>query len=134
MGKAEPPSDRHGTLSINMNPRAHFAVIHVTSLGQDTAHSVRRAARELIEMSHVEALLVELPLEDPGTPETCEALEKHGFGFTGVGPHFAAGGDVLKMEYLVEPLEKNAIKLFEPFAERLVDYALSEQQRVRETM
>jgi len=134
LGKAEPPSDRHGTLSINMNPRAHFAVIHVTSLGQDTAHSVRRAARELIEMSHVEALLVELPLEDPGTPETCEALEKHGFGFTGVGPHFAAGGDVLKMEYLVEPLEKNAIKLFEPFAERLVDYALSEQQRVRETM
>ena len=133
-GDAETPSDRHGTLSINLNPRAHFAVIHVTKLGQDSVQSIRRAARELIEMSHVEALLVELPVEDPGAPETCEALEKHGFGFTGVGPHFAAGGDVLKMEYLVEPLEKNPIKLFEPFAERLVAYALSEQQRIRETL
>ena len=133
-GDAATPSDKHGTLLINMNPRAHFAVIHVTKLGQDSVQSIRRAARELIEMSHIEALLVELPLEDPGAPETCETLETYGFGFTGVGPHFSAGGDVLKMEYLVEPLEKNPIKLFEPFAERLVAYALNEQLRVRASM
>ena len=77
---------------------------------------------------------MELPLADPSTPEVCEALEQHGFGFTGIGPHFTASGDVIKLEYLVEPLEKSSIKLFEPFAERLVDYALSEQKRVRESM
>jgi hypothetical protein len=96
--------------------------------------SIRRAARELVELSHVEALLVELPLENPGTPEACEALEQHGFGFTGIGPHFMTGSDVIKLEYLVEPLEKEPIKLFEPFADRLVDYALNEQKRVRESM
>ena len=124
----------HGTLSIKVNPRAHFAAIHVTTLGQDTVQNIRRAARELVELSHVEALLVELPLADPATPAACEALEQHGFGFTGIGPHFTAGGDVIKLEYLVEPVEKDPIKLFEPFAERLVDYALSEQKRVRESM
>jgi len=41
---------------------------------------------------------------------------------------------VIKLEYLVEPLEKEPIKLFEPFADRLVDYALNEQKRVRESM
>ena len=133
-GTPEPANQAHGTLSIKVNPRAHFAAIHVTTLGQDTVQNIRRAARELVELSHVEALLVELPLEDPGTPEACEALEQHGFGFTGIGPHFAAGGDVIKLEYLVEPLEKDPIKLFEPFADRLVDYALSEQKRVRESM
>ena len=133
-GTAAPTSEAHGTLSIKVNPRAHFAAIHVTTLGQDTVQSIRRAARELVELSHVEALLVELPLENPGTPEACEALEQHGFGFTGIGPHFMTGSDVIKLEYLVEPLEKEPIKLFEPFADRLVDYALNEQKRVRESM
>ncbi|MCP4945059.1 MAG: GNAT family N-acetyltransferase [Planctomycetaceae bacterium] len=133
-GTAAPTKQAHGTLSIKVNPRAHFAAIHVTTLGKDTVQNIRRAARELIELSHVEALVVELPLQNPGTPEACEALEQHGFGFTGIGPHFMTGGDVIKLEYLVEPLEKEPIKLFEPFADRLVDYALNEQKRVRESM
>ena len=133
-GNPQTSTQKHGTLSIKVNPRAHFAAIHITTLGQDTVQNIRRAARELVELSHVEALLVELPLADPSTPEVCEALEQHGFGFTGIGPHFTAGGDVIRLEYLVEPLEKAPIKLFEPFAERLVDYALNEQKRVRESM
>ncbi|MAI73379.1 MAG: hypothetical protein CMM01_21110 [Rhodopirellula sp.] len=133
-GTAAPANQAHGTLSIKVNPRAHFAAIHVTTLGQDTVQNIRRAARELIELSHVEALVVELPLENPGTPDACEALEQHGFGFTGIGPHFTTLGDVVKLEYLVESLEKDPIKVFEPFADRLVDYALNEQKRVRESM
>ena len=133
-GTAAPTNQAHGTLSIKVNPRAHFAAIHVETLGQDTVQNIRRAARELVELSHVEALVVELPLANPGTPQVCEALEQHGFGFTGIGPHFMAACDVIKLEYLVEPLEKEPIKLFEPFADRLVDYALNEQKRVRESM
>ena len=51
--------------------------------------------------------------------------------FTGVGPHFSPRGDVLKLAYLVKPLEREPIKTFEPIAERLVEYALAEQARVR---
>lgn len=131
-GKFEPAQQKHGILSINVNPRAHFAAIRVAKLGQDSARCIRNSARELIEMSHVEALSVEMPIADPGTPEACAMLEEHGFGFTGIGPHHTTRGDVLKMEYLVEPLTKDPIALFEPFAEKLVDYALSEQRRVRE--
>jgi hypothetical protein len=58
-------------------------------------------------------------------------LEADGLGFTGIGPHFSPQGDILKLTYLVSPLEREPIKTFEPFAGRLVEYALAEQTRVR---
>ena len=100
-------------------------------IGRDTVHAVRHAARDLIERSRAKVVDVELPLEDPGAAEVCEGLEIDGIGFTGVGPHFSPRGDVLKLAYLVEPLAKEPIKTFEPIAERVVDYALAEQCRVR---
>ncbi len=39
--------------------------------------------------------------------------------------------DVLKLAYLVAPLAREPIKTFESIADRLVEYALAEQERVR---
>jgi hypothetical protein len=63
----------------------------------------------------------------------CESLAEAGLGLCGIGPHFAPQGDVLRLVYLVEPLAREPIKTFEPFADTLVNYALAEQQRVRQT-
>ena len=76
-------------------------------------------------------VLVELPWRIPATAEVCEALEADGLAFTGIGPHFSSRGDVVNLAYLVEPLARGPIKTFEPFADRLVNYALAEQERVR---
>ncbi|MDG2184142.1 MAG: hypothetical protein P8K79_00605 [Mariniblastus sp.] len=46
-------------------------------------------------------------------------------------PHFSTQGDVVRLVYLVEPLAREPIHTYEPFAGRLVDYVLAEQQRVR---
>jgi hypothetical protein len=103
-------------------------------LGRDSASTIRHAARELIERSRTEVVVVELPLSDPATPEVCESLEADGFSLTGIGPEFSSCGDVLKLAYLVEPLAREPIKTFEPFAGELVDYALAEQKRVRKKL
>jgi hypothetical protein len=47
------------------------------------------------------------------------------------GPIFQTKGDVVRLVYLVEPLAREPIHTYEPFAGRLVDYVLAEQQRVR---
>src|SRR5207245_2624021 len=107
------------------------ATIRAEQLGKDSALAIRHAARELVEKSRAKVVVVELPLAEPATAEVCEALEAGGFGFTGIGPHFLPDSDVLKLSYLVESLAREPIKTFESIADRLVEYALAEQDRVR---
>lgn len=126
-----PPPQQHGTLAVKMESGAALATIRAEQIGQDTALTIRHSIRQLVERSRAEAVVVELPLADAATADICQLLEADGLAFTGIGPHFSPHGDVLKLAYLVKPLAKEPIKSFEPFAGRLVEYALAEQKRVR---
>ena len=121
----------HGALEIKVVAAAGAAFITTEQVGADSANAIRHTARELVEVSRMEAVFVDLPLEDPATPATWEAIERGGFGFVGIGPHFSPTGDMVRLVYLVEPMEREPIETYEAFAGRLVDYALAEQRRVR---
>jgi hypothetical protein len=124
----------HGTLTVEVNAGAASAFIRVEEPGADTVQLIRHAKREIIERSHVEAVYAELPLSDPGTPAIADELESAGFGFLGVGPHFSQRGDILRLAYLVEPLQREPIKTANAFTGELVDYALAEQARVQASL
>ena len=121
----------HGTLAVKIEPGAVRANVRANRLGADTLQGVRHAQRELVERSGVEVMFVELPFEDPATAHVAEELENEGFAFAGVTPHFSPHGDLLRLVYLVEPLAREPIKTYDEIANRMVDYALSEQARVR---
>ena len=129
--EAAAESPTHGEMTSSLDKGSAVGTIRVGQVGADSVLAIRHAMRGLVERSHAKVVDMELPLEDLGTPALCEALEADGVGFTGIGPHFSPRGDVLKLAYLVKPLEREPIKTFEPIAERLVDYALAEQARVR---
>jgi anti-sigma regulatory factor (Ser/Thr protein kinase)/GNAT superfamily N-acetyltransferase len=121
----------HGELAVKISSGAACAFLRADQLGADTAQLIRHAKREIIERSHVEAVYVELPLADPAMPHVADELETFGFGFLGIAPHFSPRGDVLRMAYLVEPLEREPIETVDAFTGKLFDYALAEQARVR---
>jgi anti-sigma regulatory factor (Ser/Thr protein kinase)/GNAT superfamily N-acetyltransferase len=121
----------HGTLAVKADPGAGTAFIRADQLGEDTVHAIRHAKRELIERSHVETVFVELPVEDPGAAHIAEELSTFGFGFAGIAPHFSMRGDLLRLVYLVEALEREPIKTYDADAAHLVDYVLAEQDSVR---
>lgn len=121
----------HGTLKVRIDTGAHKAFVRADELGADSLAEIRGAKRELIEHSHAEAVFVELPLRDPGTPHVATELEHTGFSFTGIAPHFSVDGDLLRMVYLTAAVEREPIKTHEEFACSLVDHVLSEQMRVR---
>jgi anti-sigma regulatory factor (Ser/Thr protein kinase) len=124
------PAAGHGAIRISI--AADRATIRAEQLGGDTAHQIRHAKREIVERSHAEVVYAELPLNDPATPVIAEALEEEGFGFLGVAPCFAPrGDDLLRLAYLVEPLQRDPIKTADDFTARMVDYVLAEQQRVQ---
>jgi anti-sigma regulatory factor (Ser/Thr protein kinase) len=124
----------HGTLATQFDSRAASASLLAETIGADTVGLVRQARRELVERGRVEVVYVDLPIADPATGTVADELERDGFGFLGIGPHFSPRGDLLRLAYVVEPLERDPIKtLGEPEA-RLVDYVLAEQKRERSAM
>ncbi|MCG8345325.1 MAG: GNAT family N-acetyltransferase [Chlorobiales bacterium] len=120
-----------GGCSVSIDSGTAKATIRVEHVGMDTAHAIRHARRGLTEHSHAEVVFADLPLADPATPFAVEALEEYGFSFAGIAPHFSTAGDVLRMLYLTEPLKREHIVTYEEFAGKLVEYVLSEQERVR---
>ncbi|QDT72321.1 ATP-binding protein [Lacipirellula limnantheis] len=127
------PAGGHGAIRISI--AANLATIRAEQLGGDTAHQIRHAKREIVERSHAEVVYAELPLSDPATPSVADELEAEGFGFLGVAPCCAPrGDDLLRLAYLVDPLEREPIKTADEFCGRLVDYALAEQRRVQASL
>ena len=121
----------HGRSTVQVETRAARAWIRAGQLGTDTVDTICHAKRRLVEHTHIEAVFVELPLEDEGTPHVAEELQVDGFGFIGVVPHFSTRGDVLRLVYLVDPLARKPIQTVDAFAAQFVDYALTEQARLR---
>jgi anti-sigma regulatory factor (Ser/Thr protein kinase) len=127
-------STGNGTLATQLASRAASASLFAETIGADTVGLVRQARRELVERARVEVVYLDLPITDPAAGIVADELERDGFGFLGIGPHFSPRGDLLRLAYVVEPLEREPIKtLGEPEA-RLVDCVLAEQKRVRSAM
>lgn len=130
-GPLTAPTAEHGAHAVKLSAGKALGKIRASALGRDSIYAIRHGVRSLVEQSRAEVVVVELPLADPACGYVAQQLEADGLGFTGIGPHFSPRGDVLKLTYLVSPLEREPIKTFEPFAGRLVEYALAEQTRVR---
>ncbi|MDQ3815767.1 MAG: ATP-binding protein [Armatimonadota bacterium] len=133
---AEPPAgdnapDEYGEISVSYDPGMDSGMIRVKKVGADSDVEVRRARRDLCEVAGAEAVYLHLPLSQPGTPELCRAVEEEGFFFSGLGPQFAADGDVLVLQFLnVEPFDTGLVKLASPFAQELLEYMAGERERV----
>ncbi len=124
------PADEMGEVAVSVNPGWQSAVIRVLRVGTDTPAEIRRARRDLCRINGAEAVYLELPLSQPGTPELCRIAEEAGFFFCGLGPSFAPDGDTLRMQYLNVPLDTSLVKLASPFAQELLGYIDQERARV----
>jgi hypothetical protein len=126
------PADEPGQLSMDYFPKLKEALIRVRRVGKETAAEVRRTRRSLCETKAVEAIFLELPLAQAGTPELCSSLEQDGFSFSGIGPCFAADGEVLRLQLLTVKLDIALLQLHCPFARDLAAYVAKERERVGE--
>lgn len=105
------------------------AIVAVRQIGADAAQLVAEE-RARLRGQGVEALFIEIPLTDAGAPQLCEQLEGLGFFFSGLGPAFDPRGDVLRMQWLRDPLDPSLVKLESPLARELLDYVWAERLRV----
>ena len=127
----EPEAER-GDIVVEHEPEVQTGTIRVRRVGADTAAAVREARDQLCDGSGVKAITLELPLVQPETTEVCRAAEEEGFFFSGLGPAFAADGDALLMQFIVEDLDLSLIQIENPFAKELLAYAGRERERVKD--
>jgi hypothetical protein len=128
---AEPAAPKGaGQVAVHFLPEKQQALIRVGRAGADTAEQIRRARRDLGNDPAVEVVFLELPLAQAGTPGLCRAAQEEGFFFSGLGPCFAADGDVLRLQWLKVDLDVALLQIETPFGSELLAYVARERERV----
>jgi hypothetical protein len=105
------------------------ATIAVEEIGAQTAELVAQVVDDLRATCRLGAIYASLPLEDPGTPALCEAMESGGFYFSGVGPWMARGRDSLRLQMPLTAIDLSALVVIGEFGKTLLDYIARERAR-----
>lgn len=105
------------------------AVIHVRSASESTHAEIAQAKARLVQQK-AEAIFLELPLAQTGTPALCEQAHELGFFFSGLGPSFAADGDALRLQWLADDLDSSQIQLESAISRALLAYVDRDRARV----
>jgi hypothetical protein len=103
------------------------ATIAVETVGGQTPELVCQSVDDLRVVRRLGAIYALLPLEDPGMPAVCEALESRGFFFSGVGPWMLAGKDALRLQLTLTPIDLSALVVIGEFGRVLIDYIAAER-------
>jgi hypothetical protein len=119
-----------GEITVEHEPEVQTGTIRVQRVGADTAAAIRQARAHLLG-GGTKAIALELPLAQPATAELCRDAEAEGFFFSGLGPAFAADGDALLLQFLVEDLDLSLIQIANPFAKELLGYVSQQRERAQ---
>ncbi len=123
------PSKARGRLHEGITRSDAIGTIEIEVVGEETPDLARQAAEDLRATSRLGALYASLPLEDPGTPALCDAMESYGFFFSGVGPWMLGGKDALRLQMPLTPIDLSGLVVIGDFGKRLLDYVASERER-----
>lgn len=126
------PAGGPGAFHSGITRSDRTATVDVEKIGPETAAIVTGAIGDLRRLAHLGAIYVALPLEDPATPELCQAMESLGFFFSGVGPWMLDGKDALRLQLPLTPIDLGALVVVGEFAKSLLHYIGTERRRVQE--
>jgi hypothetical protein len=124
------PAEALGQLRVQYNKAMASGSIRVLQAGADTPGQLRQAQADLCDAAGADVLELDLALDKPESVWLCSAAEDAGFFFCGLGPGFAGGVDVLRLQYLKGELDASALDILEPLAQDIRDYAVAERARL----
>jgi hypothetical protein len=128
---AEPPAGvapaERTELSVEVDAGHNLALIAVREVGEDLEIAVGAERRRLFHRGGLDAVYVDLPLEDPGTALLGNHLERLGVSYAGVFPNTHADGDVLRMQSLHRArISADDVAVASDHGRELLDYVLAD--------
>lgn len=127
------PASGNGDLHVEVVRAEGYATIDVAAAGPATGDQLAQAVADLRHIARLGAVYVNLPLDEPATPELCETVERLGFYFCGVVPWAMHGRDVLRMQQPLTRIDLTGVTVIGDFGEELKVYIGQQMRTPRQT-
>jgi GNAT superfamily N-acetyltransferase len=130
---AEPPAgvqipERTG-LHVEVDEDHNLALLTVDEPGANLETVVAAERHHLFHRKCLDAIYLDLPLENPATALLADHLERLGVSYAGVFPNNRTDGDVLRMQSLHRArITANDLSVASDHGRELLDYVLADQQ------
>ena len=120
-----PPSSQ---CHVETRPGDNVAVLTVSRAGDDLTARVD-AARSRLFAQGVDALYVDLPLDQPASAHVGESLEELKLSYAGIFPNSQAAGDVLRLQCLRDATAlSHDIAVVSPHGAALLNYVVADME------
>jgi len=128
---ADPPTGaslpNRSELHVEVDADHNLALITVLVPGADLDAEVAAERHHLFHRRGLDAVYLDLPLEDQGTGLTADHLERLGISYAGVFPNSRTDGDVLRMQSLHRArIDAGDIAVASDHGRELLDYVLAD--------
>jgi GNAT superfamily N-acetyltransferase len=128
---ADPPADAslpaRTELHVDVDSGHNLALITADAPGADLEAAVAAERHHLFHRLGLDAVYLDLPLEDPATALVAGDLERLGVSYAGVFPNRRAEGDVLRMQSLHRArITADDIAVASDHGRELLDYVLAD--------
>lgn len=87
-------------LHVEIDTNHNLALVTVPTPGADLETAIAAERHHLFHARNLDAIYLDLPLEDPATALVADHLERLGVSYAGVFPNNRTDGDVLRMQSL----------------------------------
>jgi hypothetical protein len=128
---AEPPAGTRTTerseLHVELDAAHNLALITVLVPGADLETAIAAERHHLFHAKNLDAIYVDMPLEDPATSLLADHLERLGVSYAGIFPNTHANGDVLRLQSLHRArIAPDDIAVASEHGRELLDYVLAD--------
>jgi hypothetical protein len=114
-------------LRVAVDADHNLALITVNVPGADLEAAVAAERRHLFHSAGLDAIYLDLPLEDPATALVADHLERLGVSYAGVFPNSHCDGDVLRMQSLHRvKIEPGDVCVASEHGRELLEYVLAD--------
>jgi GNAT superfamily N-acetyltransferase len=114
-------------LHVEIERDHNLALLTVHVPGADLGQVVGAERHHLFHRECLDAVYVDLPLENPATALVAEELERLGVSYSGIFPNHRAAGDVLRMQSLHRVRVKaDDVAVASDHGQELLEYVLSD--------
>jgi len=121
---------RKKSVHINENTKFQYRItpkwacswIGIFNYGRDFPDVFKNLVKEILSKK-VETIHIDLPLDNPLTPQYYKVLEDAGFFFIGIIPNFLRSADAVRFQYIMSrKIDFSKINVYSKFAKELLDY------------
>lgn len=114
-------------LHVEVDEDHNLALITVTAPGADLEPALGAERHHLFHSRRLDAVYVDLPLEQPATALVADDLERLGVSYAGVFPNHRTDGDVLRMQSLHRVRVKaDDVAIASDHGRELLEYVLAD--------